>query len=295
MELGIISGKGGTGKTTIAISIAELERGSISIDADVDASNMFLYYNGENIDKEYFSGSNVAEVDLDICTRCGKCDEVCKFDAIHRGDVDTLKCEGCGACQIVCPEDAISLVEQKTADIYVTETSSGKIFRSDMEIGGDGSGLLVSRLRKKAEQYQTKSGFTILDGSPGTGCSVIASITNNDRVLIVTEPTKSGKEDFIRAYQLTEHFNIPALACINKYDINESMSLEIEEFCKKESIPLVGKIPFDEIIVDSINNLKPIIYYENSKANQAIREMWDIIKEDYINEEERENENSNCN
>ncbi|MBZ2176041.1 ATP-binding protein [Schnuerera sp. xch1] len=287
MRLGIISGKGGTGKTTIAISIAELEKGSVSIDADVDASNMYLYYDGKDIDSEYFSGNDVAQVNTDTCTKCGRCNEVCRFNAIYKGEVDTLKCEGCGACQIVCPEAVISLVEQKTADIYVTETSSGKIFRADMEVGGDGSGLLVSRLRKKAEQYQTKSGFTILDVSPGVGCAVIASITNNDRVLIVTEPTKSGKEDFIRAYELTKHFNIPALACINKYDINEDMSFEIESFCKEEGIPLVGKIPFDDIIVDSINNLKSIIYYEDSKANQAIRQMWDIIKENYINEEER--------
>lgn len=283
MKLGIISGKGGTGKTTIAISIAELEKGSISIDADVDASNMFLYYDGEDIDKEYFSGSEIAQVDSNICTQCGQCNQVCKFDAIDMGKVSPLKCEGCGACQIICPVDAINLVEQKTADIYETQTPIGKIFRADMEIGGDGSGLLVSRLRKKAEKDESESGITILDGSPGIGCSVIASITNNDLVLIVTEPTKSGKEDFIRVHQLTEHFGIDSIMCINKYDINEDMSLEIESYCKEKEIPLVGKIPFDEKIVESINNLKPIIYYEDSRANLAIREMWKTIKEKYIN------------
>lgn len=283
MKLGIISGKGGTGKTTIAISIAELEKGSISIDADVDASNMFLYYDGEDIDKEYFSGSEIAQVDSNICTQCGQCNQVCKFDAIDMGKVNPLKCEGCGACQIICPVDAINLVEQKTADIYETQTPTGKIFRADMEIGGDGSGLLVSRLRKKAEKHESKSGITILDGSPGIGCAVIASITNNDLVLIVTEPTKSGREDFIRVHQLTEHFGIDSIVCINKYDINEDMSLEIENYCKEEEIPVVGKIPFDEEIVESINSLKPIIYYEDSKANLAIREMWKTIKEKYIN------------
>ncbi|WP_025640505.1 ATP-binding protein [Schnuerera ultunensis] len=283
MKLGIISGKGGTGKTTIAISIAELEKGSISIDADVDASNMFLYYDGEDIDKEYFSGNEIAQVDSNICTQCGQCNQVCKFDAIDMGKVNPLKCEGCGACQIICPVDAINLVEQKTADIYETQTPTGKIFRADMEIGGDGSGLLVSRLRKKAEKHESKSGITILDGSPGIGCAVIASITNNDLVLIVTEPTKSGKEDFIRVHQLTEHFGIDSIVCINKYDINEDMSLEIENYCKEEEIPVVGKIPFDEEIVESINSLKPIIYYEDSKANLAIREMWKTIKEKYIN------------
>ncbi|MCF6464375.1 ATP-binding protein [Clostridium sp. Cult2] len=283
MKLGIISGKGGTGKTTIAISIAELEKGSISIDADVDASNMFLYYDGEDLDKEYFSGNHIAEVDSDICIQCGQCNEVCKFDAIDMGKVNPLKCEGCGACQIICPVDAISLVKQKTADIYETKTPIGKIFRADMEIGGDGSGLLVSRLRKKAEKFKPESGITILDGSPGVGCAVIASITNNDLVLIVTEPTKSGEEDFIRVHQLTEHFGIDSLVCINKYDINEEMSLEIENYCKEKEIPLVGKIPFDEKIVESINSLKSIIYYKDSKANFAIREMWKTIKEKYIN------------
>ena len=153
MRLGIISGKGGTGKTTIAIAIAELEKAAIIIDADVDAANMYLYYDGEDIDKEYFSGNDIALVDSDLCTKCGKCSEICKFDAIDMGVVNPLKCEGCGACTLICPEKAISLVEQKTADIYITKIPNGHIFISDMEIGGDGSGLLISRLRQKAEKH----------------------------------------------------------------------------------------------------------------------------------------------
>lgn len=281
MRLGIISGKGGTGKTTIATSIAELEKGSVRIDADVEASNMYLYYEGKDMDKEYFSGSYVAHVDTNLCIQCGICNEVCKFHAIDLGKVNQLKCEGCGACTIVCPEKAISLVEEKTAHIYRTEIPDGNIFRAEMEIGGDGSGLLVSCLRQKAEKYGENS-LTILDGSPGIGCSVIASITGNHWVLIVTEPTKSGLEDFIRVYELTKHFNIPSMACINKYDINEEVTWEIESYCKDNDIPLVGKIPFDETVVQSINQLKPIIYYEDSKANKAIRDMWGRMKEDYI-------------
>ena len=184
---------------------------------------------------------------------------------------------------MICPEKAISLVKKKTADIYITKIPNGHIFRADMEIGGDGSGLLISRLRQKAEKHETESSLTILDGSPGIGCAVIASITNNDKVLIVTEPTKSGLADFIRAYELTKHFNIPALACINKYDINEEITAEIEEYCKENKIPLVGKIPYDEIVSESINNLKSIVYYEDSKANHAIRKMWKEIKENFIN------------
>ncbi len=281
MRLAVISGKGGTGKTTIATSIAELENGSVRIDADVEASNMYLYYKGKDMDKEYFSASQVAHVDLSLCNQCGICNEICKFDAIDLGKVNELKCEGCGACIISCPEKAITLVEEKTADIYRTEIPNGNIFRAEMEIGADGSGLLISRLREKAEEYG-KNTLTILDGSPGIGCPVIASITGNHWVLIVTEPTKSGFEDFLRVYELTKHFNIPAMVCINKYDINEEVTVEIEDYCKKNNIPLVGKIPFDETIVQSINELKPIIYYENSKANQAIRNMWKKMKEDYL-------------
>jgi len=287
MKLAIISGKGGTGKTTIAVSILELEKGSLSVDADVDASNMHLFYNGVDIEKEYFSGSSIAKVNEDLCINCGKCNEVCRFDAIDKGIVNKLKCEGCGACEIVCPNKAITLEKEKSADIYTTKTSSGYMVRADMEIGAEGSGLIISRLRKKANEYKSETNLTILDGSPGIGCSVISSITNNDLVLIVTEPTKSGKEDFKRVYQLTKHFNIPALACINKYDINNKMSIEIENYCKSENIPLVGKIPFDNMIIDSINNLKPIVYYENSIANKAIRSMWSKIKKDYLKEGER--------
>lgn len=282
MRLAVVSGKGGTGKTTIATSIAELEQSFVRIDGDVEASNMYLYYDGENIDREYFSGGKVANVDLEICTKCGLCNEVCKFDAIDKGIVDELRCEGCIACSVVCPVDAIDFVKEKTADIRTTKIPNGNIFWAQMEIGGDGSGLLISRMRQKAEEYETRKGITILDGSPGIGCSVIASITANDWVLIITEPTKSGLEDFNRIYELTKHFNIPALACINKYDINEEMTKEIENYCMKNKIPLVGKIPYDEVVIESINNLKPIIYYENSKANLAIREMWNEIKKNYL-------------
>ncbi len=283
MRIAIVSGKGGTGKTTIAVSIGELEKDSIKIDGDVDASNIYLYYDGENEYKGNFFGSSIAVVDPSICIQCGKCDEVCKFDAIKSGKVNELKCEGCGACTLVCPEKAIKLEEEKTAEMYITETSNGIISRAEMEIGGDGSGLLIAKLRKNAKDYEKESKFVIIDGSPGIGCPVISSITGNDVVIIVTEPTRSGMEDFIRVNQLTKHFNILAFVCINKYDINEEIALEIEGYCNSQGISVVGKIPYDEIIVESINELKPIIYYEDSKANYAIRKMWENIKENIKN------------
>jgi MinD superfamily P-loop ATPase len=283
MRIAVVSGKGGTGKTTIAVSIGELEKGSTKVDGDVEASNLYLYYDSKNKNMGDFSGSSIAVVDPDICIQCGKCDDVCRFDAIESGKVDELKCEGCGACTLVCPKDAIKLEDEKTAEMYITETSNGVISRAEMEIGGDGSGLLITELRKNAVKYEEESKFVIIDGSPGIGCSVIASITGNDVAIIVTEPTKTGMEDFIRVNELTNHFNIPAFVCINKYDINEEIALEIENYCKDEGIPVVGKIPYDETIIKSINELKPIIYYEDSKANHAIREMWENVKQNIKN------------
>lgn len=278
MRIAIVSGKGGTGKTTIAISIGELEKGAIKIDGDVGASNMHLYYEGKDTYLEDFFGSKLAVVDSSICIKCGKCDKTCKFDAIKNGKVNKMTCEGCGACTLVCPVEAISLEDDKTAEMYITKKSNGIISRAEMEVGGDGSGLLISELRKNANEYKKNSEYIIIDSSPGIGCSVISSITGNDAVIIVTEPTKSGLEDLVRVYELTKHFNILAFVCINKYNINKEITLEIEEYCRKEGVSVVGKIPYDEIIVESINDLKPIIYYKNSEANNAIREMWKKVK-----------------
>lgn len=277
-KIAFISGKGGTGKTTIAVSVAELEKEVIRVDCDVDAPNMYLYYNGKDTYMGEFNGSEIAVVNHELCTQCGECDKVCKFDAIKKGKVDALKCEGCGACALVCPQNAITLKEEKAADMYITEIANGLISRAKMEAGADGSGKLITQIRKNVEEVENTSEFIILDGSPGIGCAVIASITGNDAAIIVTEPTKSGMEDFIRVSQLCKYFNIPAFVCINKYDINENVVKEIEDYCHNNGLEIVGKIPYDETIVKSINELKPIINYEDSEANKAIRVMWEKTK-----------------
>ena len=282
MELTVISGKGGTGKTTIALALSELAKDVVKADCDVDAPNLYLFYDGRDIKKEYFYGEKKAVIDKKFCADCKECEKVCQFDAIKDGIVNPFKCEGCGACILVCPQKAIGLKEKKTADVYITQTDKGIISRAQMEVGSEGSGKLITMLRSNARKFADENSLIIIDGSPGIGCPVISSITGSDAVLIVTEPTQSGLEDFMRVMELCRHFGVLTLACINKYDINEKVAEEIESFCRENDVYLIGKIPYDDKVMKSINELKPIVYYEDSKANNAIRKMWDNIQE-YIN------------
>lgn len=278
MELVVLSGKGGTGKTTIATSIAELAEDVVRIDCDVDAPNFYMFYEGRNIEKSEFAGGKKAIIDEALCVKCGKCETVCRFDAIENCKINSFTCEGCGTCMLVCPQDAIKLEDEKTADTFITELDKGIISRAEMEIGSDGSGKLISYLRKNGRKFNREEKLIISDGSPGIGCSVIASITGSDAVLVVTEPTKSGLEDLMRVVALCEHFGVFTMVCINKFDINEDMSIKIEEFIKEKELVLVGKIPYDDTVMKSINELKPIVYYEDSKACTSIKSMWENIK-----------------
>lgn len=278
MELVVLSGKGGTGKTTIATALSELEKDVIRVDCDVEASNFYMYYKGEDLEKEDFYAGKVASIDEEKCIQCGKCEEICRFDAVKDFKIDPFYCEGCGACSLVCLQDAIVLKKEKVADTFLTKTDKGIITRAEMGIGSDASGLLISFLREKARKFNTDEKLTIIDGSPGIGCPVIASITNSDSVLTVTEPTKSGLEDLKRLISLCEHFDIFTMVCINKSDINENISREIEEFVVDRGLNLVGKVPYDDMVMKSINELKPITYYKESIAEQAIEKMWKNIK-----------------
>ena len=277
MELVVLSGKGGTGKTTIATAIAELAENVVKIDCDVDAPNLYLFYEGKDIEKDSFYGNKVAVIDKSLCTDCGKCEEYCRFDAIKDNKISAFHCEGCGTCTLICPQKAINLQVQKCADVFITQTNKGIISRAQMGIGSDGSGKLITELRKKGKKYADDNTLTIIDGSPGIGCAVISSVTGSDMCLIVTEPTKSGLQDFTRVAELCMHFGVTILVCINKYDINEEISKEIEDLCSKNNIKVVGKIPYDDTVMKSINELKPIIYYKESPANKAIRIMWKNI------------------
>ena len=278
MELVVLSGKGGTGKTTIATALSELAKDVIRVDCDVEASNFYMYYKGKDLEKEDFFGGKIAVMNKNKCIECGKCEEVCRFDAINNFEIDPFTCEGCGACVLACPQDAIVLKDEKVADTFITETDKGIIARAEMGIGSDASGLLISFLRKKAKKFNKDEKLTIIDGSPGIGCPVIASVTGSDAVLVVTEPTKSGLEDLKRVVTLCEHFEVFTMVCINKYDINEDVAKEIEDYVSKKGLELVGKIPYDDVVMKSINELRPITYYEESIAKKAVENMWDTIK-----------------
>ncbi|MGH4125435.1 MAG: ATP-binding protein [Clostridium sp.] len=278
MELVVLSGKGGTGKTTIATALAELAKDVIRVDCDVDAPNLYMFYKGKDIEKNGFIGGKKAVIEKSLCIKCGKCVNVCRFNAIKNFKINPFDCEGCGACSLVCPQNAIKLTNEKTADTFITELDKGIISRAEMEIGSDGSGKLVMQLRKNSEKFNDNDKITIIDGSPGIGCPVIASITGSNAVLVVTEPTKSGLGDLMRVVTLCEHFSVFTMVCINKYDINEEVAAEIEDFVNDKGIKLVGKIPYDDIVMKSINELKPITYYKESIAEKAIEDMWINMK-----------------
>lgn len=274
MIISVLSGKGGTGKTTVVAALSELARKIIKVDCDVDAPNLYLFYKGIDMEKRNFYGGKKAKINKSLCNDCEICEEVCKYGAISKAIVDPFTCEGCGACTIVCPQHAISLIETKTADAYLTKTNKGIISRAVMNVGSDGSGKLVTYLRKNAKRYEEDNVLTIIDGSPGIGCSVIASITETDVVLIVTEPTKSGLDDLKRILELAERFDTLVMVCINKFDINLEMTSQIENYVNERNLILAGKIPFDRKVMESVNALKPITEYNDSPAKNAIVEMW---------------------
>ena len=189
MELVVLSGKGGTGKTTIATALSELAQDVVRVDCDVEASNFYMYYEGKDLEKEDFYGGKIAKIDEDKCIKCGKCQDVCRFNAIRDFQIDPFACEGCGACTLVCPREAIVLEDAKAADTFITQTDEGIIARAEMGIGSDASGLLISFLRRNAKRFSEDKKLTIIDGSPGIGCPVIASVTGSDICLLYTSPS----------------------------------------------------------------------------------------------------------
>jgi MinD superfamily P-loop ATPase len=260
-QLVVISGKGGTGKTTITSVFATLAECVIA-DCDVDAPNLHILLKPEVKEALPFKGMKKATIIDEKCERCGLCMDLCRFDAIYFEDgqfvVDDVRCEGCGFCYRACPSQAIEMVSEERGKIFVSKTAYGDFVYALLEPGEENSGLLVSEVKKVAKKIAEESGvdLILIDGAPGIGCPVIASLSNVDLALIVTEPTLSGISDMERVLSLTKHFKVKSLVVVNKFDLNADMTKKIEEFCKEMDVEVIGKIPFYEDIPMRIANLQ---------------------------------------
>jgi MinD superfamily P-loop ATPase len=281
IEICVISGKGGTGKTVLASSVAALMDGKVIADCDVDAPDLHLLLKPTIAHEEVFSGAKVASIDQSVCTGCGKCLEVCRFEAVRAepdGEgvtytIDDLDCEGCGVCSWMCPAEAIGLKEAAGGKWYISDTRFGKLVHANLGVAQENSGKLVTIVRREARKLALDDGlrFVLIDGPPGIGCPVIASIAGVDLAVIVTEPTMSGIHDLERTLQLTGHFGLRAGAVINKFDLNRDMANRIEAFLDQNGIRLLGKIPFGTEVNRAIAQSKVIVEAGDSPVAAEIR------------------------
>lgn len=279
-ELVVISGKGGTGKTSVAASLACLARNSVIADCDVDAADMHLVLRPERAHSEIFEGGAKAWVDRDLCTSCGECLRYCRFDAISEDFVvDPISCEGCGVCARFCPADAIEMRRHVSGEWFVSDTRCGTLVHARLGIAEGNSGKLVTLIKKKAREIAREKGLdlVIVDGSPGTGCPVIASISGAALVLIVTEPTVSGIHDLQRVLDLARHFNVRAAVCVNKADINPDNVAAIREFCSASGVTISGNIPYDMDVIRAQVAGKSIVEYSGGQAAKEITRIWEEL------------------
>ena len=276
-EITILSGKGGTGKTTITASFAALGENLVTADCDVDAPDLHMLLYPCPYETQDFIGPNIAEIAKKLCTKCGLCQKACKFDAIKDFQIDSIHCEGCGVCEIICPEKAISLHDRISGQAFLSKAKHGFMSHALLFPGGANSGKLVTLVRNNARLIAKNNNcnLIIIDGSPGIGCPVIASVAGVNSAIIVTEPTLSGIHDLKRAMQLLTHFKVPALVCINKYDLNLNNSKEIASFCSKNNVDVIGNIPFDPLVTKAMVAETPIVEYApKSKVSSSIKQMW---------------------
>ncbi len=280
-ELVILSGKGGTGKTSLTAAFASFSNNMMLCDSDVDAADLHLLMAPDIKQKTDFKGGNEAIINLDKCTQCGLCIELCRFNAINKiFEVDPIECEGCGVCYDLCPEQAIDFPIKICGEWYISQTRFGPMVHARLGIAEENSGRLVALVRQEAKKIvQNKNIDLILtDGPPGIGCPVIASIGQANAILIVAEPTVSGIHDLERVAQLAAHFKIPVMVCVNKFDLNLDQTRAIEDLTKKKGIIFTGKIPFDKNFTESMIQGKNIIETnKESQASLAVREIYESV------------------
>ena len=281
VEVTVVSGKGGTGKTVFVSSLARLLNDKVMADCDVDAPDLHLLLKPQILRAQSFTGGKIASIDGDRCIGCGQCAEYCRFDAIHpaaatdgtRYRVDTIACEGCAVCYYACPEGAAEMRDNQNGNWYVSATDFGPLVHACLDPAEENSGKLVSIVRKEARVIAERDGlkYVIVDGPPGIGCPVISSVTGADLMIIVTEPTVSGLHDCERVASLARHFGIRAAAVINKYDINIEASERAEQFFRSQGIELLGKIPYGLEVSRAIADARLVVDEENSPVAQELR------------------------
>ena len=276
-QVTVLSGKGGTGKTSLAASFTALSKQTIVTDCDVDAPDLHLLLQPTILETQRFHGSQVATINPHRCTQCGKCEEACRFEAISNFQVDPIFCEGCGVCSYICPVEAITLHERISGYAYISETKYGMMSHALLSPGEENSGKLVTLVRQNAQKIaeQTGSQLIVNDGPPGIGCPVIAAVGGIDAGLIIVEPTLSSIHDMERALALLNHFQIPALLCINKYDINPTNTQHIIDFCEANNVHLVGKISYNTLITQAIiAGMSVVEYSPTSTLVNEIAIVW---------------------
>lgn len=285
LEIAVISGKGGTGKSSISAAFATLSEQVVLADCDVDAANLYILFNPDHEEEQVYIGGQKAEIDYSVCTNCGLCLDYCRFDAITMPEgkvvISETSCDGCKLCSRICPEEAITMIDSAMSRMYAGSFRNGKMVYGRLAPGEENSGKLVNIVREKARQKAKEEniGTIILDGPPGIGCPVISTITGADHVVIVTEPTISGMHDLKRSLGVISKFNLQAWVIINKYDLNIDVSDRIEEYCASENIRIAGRLPFDEEVVVAMVNCKSITeWIPDSAISKLIREIFNRIK-----------------
>lgn len=283
-EIVIISGKGGTGKTSIVAAFAAFAGSKVLADCDVDAADLHLVVQPEIVYREPFSGGGKAEIRPDDCTNCGICMDHCRFGAISEQDgdpkINQIYCEGCRLCARVCPVEAIDFKPAESGWCYISKTPYGPMVHAQLNIAQGNSGKLVTIVRQKAKELaeKEKRDLIIVDGPPGVGCPVIASITGSDLVLIVTEPTLSGRHDMLRVAELAGHFRIPALVCVNKWDLHPASTELIEAEARRIGVKPVGRISYDSSVTQAQIRKSGIALFPESRACKEMLAVWQCIK-----------------
>ena len=286
-ELVVISGKGGTGKTSIVASFASLAEKAVIVDCDVDAADLHLVLQPQVQRREDFTAGSKARIKPGHCTACGKCEELCRFDAIYFDGpgngrvprtfrVDTIACEGCGVCFDFCDDKAIEFEPAVCGQWFISQTRCGPMVHAKLGVAAENSGKLVTHLRRTAQELaaQQKREMILCDGSPGIGCPVIASLTGASLALFVVEPTASGRHDFLRVAQLTMRLGVPGILAVNKADLNEEVTSDLEEFAWQNGIAVVGRIPYDPAVTQAQIARKAVVEASSGPAAEAIRDLW---------------------